>query len=172
MPPAVNSYAVSSESLTYTVTQEQVDAGQPLVLKFGTREAGLFIDRVVLSLNPLSESEFNALPNSDTDVIPQGASESYVAFEAERVSKLVNGSPNQWVVTNDATASGSQALYTAGVNATAAPASFASYLLRFRSAGIYTLYLRWRADKAFTDLDANAGNSYYRPERFGDSERM
>src|SRR4029078_2726229 len=80
----------------------------------------------------------------------------------------VNGSPNQWVVTNDATASGSQALYTAGVHATASPASFASYLLRFRSPGTYTLYFRWRADKAFTDLDANAGNSYYRPNDFGD----
>src|SRR5262249_32423799 len=63
-PPAVNSYAVSSETLTYTVSQAQVDAGQPLTLKFGTREAGLYIDRVILSLNPLTESDFNALPNS------------------------------------------------------------------------------------------------------------
>ena len=168
VPPAVNSYAVSSESLTYTVSQQQVDAGQPLILKLGTREAGLFIDRFVLSLNPLSEADFNALPNSDTDVVPQGATETYIAFEAERVSKLVNSPPTQWVVTNDATASGSQALYAAGANQTTAPASFASYLLRFRSAGTYTLYLRWRADKAFTDLDPNAGNSYYRPNDFGD----
>src|SRR5690349_14820005 len=88
VPPAVNSYAVSSESQTFTVSQQQVDAGQPLILKFGTREAGLYIDRLVLSTNTLTESDFNALPNSDTDVVPQGATESYVAFEAERVSKL------------------------------------------------------------------------------------
>src|SRR5678809_1664400 len=66
VPPAVNSYAMSAEGQTFTVTQEQVDAGQPLVLKFGTREAGLYIARIVLSSNTLTESDFNALPNSDT----------------------------------------------------------------------------------------------------------
>src|SRR5678809_1664392 len=70
VPPAVNSYAMSAEGQTFTVTQEQVDAGQPLVLEFGTREAGLYIDRIVLSSNTLTESDFNALPNSDTDAIP------------------------------------------------------------------------------------------------------
>lgn len=167
-PPDVNNYAVGSENQTYTVTQAQVDAGAPLLLKFGTREAGMFIDRVVLSQNPLTEAEFNALPNSDTDVIPQGASESFVAFEAERVSKIVNSAPTLWVSTNDATASGNQALYQAGANGTAAPSSFASFAIRFRTAGTYTLYFRWRADKAFTDLDPNSGNSYYRPNDFGD----
>jgi hypothetical protein len=168
VPPDVNNYAVSSETVTYTVTQEQVDAAQPVILKFGTREAGLFIDRVVLSLNPLTETEFNALLNSDTDVVPQGVGESYVAFEAERVSVITNGTPTTWVVTNDVTASGSRALYGAGANGTATPASFASYLIRFRAAGTYTLYFRWRADKAYTDLDPNSGNSYYRPNDFGD----
>src|SRR5262249_18332151 len=132
-PPAVNSYAVSAEALTYTVTQAQVDAGQPLILNFGTREAGLFIDRVILSLNPLTESDFNSLPNSDTDIIAQGVNETYVAFEAERVSKIVNAPPTTWVVTNDATASGTQALYGAGANGTPAPSSFASFAIRFRS---------------------------------------
>jgi len=168
VPPDVNNYAVSSEGLTYTVTQAQVDAALPLILKFGTREAGLFIDRVVLSLNPLTEAEFNALLNSDTDIVPQGANESYVAFEAERVSVITNGTPTMWVITNDVTASSSQALYGAGANGTATPSSFASYLIRFRTAGTYTLYFRWRADKAFTDLDPNSGNSYYRPNDFGD----
>src|SRR6266567_1666636 len=98
----------------------------------------------------------------------QAANSTYVAFEAERVSLIVNASPTTWVVTNDATASGNQALYAAGVNQTAAPASFASYTIRFRNAGTYTLYLRWRADKSFTDLDPNSGNSYYRPNDFGD----
>ena len=86
----------------------------------------------------------------------QAANGTYVAWEAEDIFSISNNSPTTWVVTNDATASGSAALYGAGVNATAAPTSFASYLIRFRSPGTYTLYFRWRADKAFTDLDANA----------------
>jgi hypothetical protein len=167
-PPDVNNYAMGAETVTYTVSQAQVDAGLPLILKFGTREAGLFIDRVVLSLNTLAEADFNALPNSDTDIIPQGASETFVAWEAERVSRIANSSPTLWIVTNDATASGNQALYAAGVNQTASPASFASYTIRFRTAGSYNLYFRWRADKAFTDLDPNSGNSYYRPNTLGD----
>src|SRR5688572_13091481 len=167
-PPDVNNYAMIAETQTYSVTQAQVDAGQPLILKLGTREAGLYIDRMVLSLNPLTEAEFNALPNSDTDIIPQGASENYVAFEAERVSRIVNASPTFWMVTNDAPASGGQALYAAGVNGTATPSSFASYAIRFRTAGDYTLSFRWRADKTFTDLDPNSANSYYRPNQLGD----
>jgi hypothetical protein len=91
-----------------------------------------------------------------------------VAWEAEAIFSITNNPPTTWVVTNDATASGTQALYGAGANGTAAPSSFASFAIRFRSAGTYTLYFRWRADKAFTDLDANAGNSYFRPNDFGD----
>jgi hypothetical protein len=167
-PPDVNNYAVSSETQTYTVTQEQVDAGIPVILKLGTREAGMFIDRLVLSQNPVTEAEFNGLVNSDTDIIPQGASESFVAFEAERVSRMVNSPPTLWMVTNDATASGNQALYQAGVNGTAAPASLAFYTVRFRSAGEYTLSFRWRGDKSYTDLDPNSANSYYRPNTLGE----
>lgn len=167
-PPDVNNYAMIAESQIYTVTQAEVDAGVPLILKLGTREAGMFIDRFVLSLNPLTEAEFNALPSSDTDIIPQGAAENYVAFEGERVSRIVNAAPTFWAVTNDAPASGGQALYAPGANGTAAPSSFASYAIRFRTAGDYTLSFRWRADKAFTDLDPNSGNSYYRPNSFGD----
>jgi hypothetical protein len=168
VPPDVNNYAMTAETQIYTVTQEQVDAGVPLILKLGTREAGMYIDRLVLSVNPLTEAEFNALPNSDTDIIPQGASETYVAFEAERVSRIVNAAPTFWMVTNDAPASGGQALYAPGANGTAAPSSFASYAIRFRVAGDYTLSFRWRADKSFTDLDPNSGNSYFRPNDFGD----
>jgi hypothetical protein len=167
-PPAVNSYAVSVETLTYTVSQAQVDAGHPLILKLGTREAGLFLDRFILSSNPLTEPDFNALPNSETDLVPQGATDNYVAFEAERFPRIVNNSPTFWGATNDAPASGGGALYASGVNQTATPASFASYLLRFRTAGTYSFYLRWRADKNFTDLDPNSGNSYFRPNDFGD----
>ena len=31
---------------TYTVTQAQVDAGQPLIFKIGGREWGMFVDRI------------------------------------------------------------------------------------------------------------------------------
>src|SRR5687767_3091780 len=98
----------------------------------------------------------------------QAPNSTYVAWEAEDTSAIVNGTPTTWVATNDATASGSRALYAAGANGTAAPASFASYAIRFRTPSAYTLYFRWRADKAFTDLDPNSGNSYYRPNDFGD----
>ena len=168
LPPAVNNYAMTVEAITYTVTQEQVDAGVPLILKLGTREAGMFIDRIVLSQAALTETEFNALVNSDTDIVVQGVNETYVAFEAERVSKIVNGTPTLWATTNDAPASGGQALYAPGATLTTAPASFAFYSLRFRAPGDYTLHFTWRADKAFTDLDANSGNSYYRPNSLGD----
>ena len=98
----------------------------------------------------------------------QAAKSTYVAWEAEDVYSIANATtPTLWVVTNDATASGNQALYAAGVNGTATPASFASYAIRFREAGAYTLYFRWRAEKSFTDLDPNSGNSYYRPNDFG-----
>jgi hypothetical protein len=108
------------------------------------------------------------MPLARGATIFQAPNSTYVAWEAEDISSISNNTPTLWAVTNDATASGSQALYAQGANQTAAPASFASYLIRFRSAGTYTLYLRWRADKAFTDLDPNSGNSYYRPNDFGD----
>ena len=98
----------------------------------------------------------------------QAANGTYVAWEAEDTFAITNGTPTTWVTTNDATASSSRALYGAGINGTTAPASFASYAIRFRAAGTYTLYFRWRADKAYTDLDPNSGNSYYRPNDFGD----
>src|ERR1043165_5477244 len=98
----------------------------------------------------------------------QAANSTYVAWEAEDTYAIANTSPTTWVATNDPTASGAHALYAAGVNQTASPASFASYAIRFRVPGTYTLYFRWRADKAFTDLDPNSGNSYYRPNTFGD----
>src|SRR5258705_98499 len=108
------------------------------------------------------------LPLARAATIFQAPNSTSVAWEAEDIFSISNNAPTLWAVTNDATASGSQALYAQGANQTAAPASFASYLIRFRSAGTYTLYLRWRADKAFTDLDPNSGNSYYRPNDFGD----
>jgi len=167
--PAANAYNVFHDSLTYTVTQAEVDAGVPLVFKIGSREAGMFIDRFVLSTNPaLAEGDFNALPNSDTDLLVQGTTDTFVAFQAERVSSIQPGTPTSWIVTNDATALGSKALYQSGVNQTATPASFAYYSLKFSTPGTYSLYYRWRADKTFTDRDPNSANSFRLPVDFGD----
>lgn len=167
--PAANSYNVFKDNQTYTVTQAQVDAGIPLVLKVGSREAGIILDRFVLSTSTaLSEGDFNALPNSDTDILVQGPTDSFVAFQAERISSVLPGTPTSWTVTNDATAIGSKALYQSGVNQTATPSSFAYYTLKFSSPGTYSIYYRWRADKTFTDRDPNSANSFRLPVDFGD----
>ncbi|MCL5097647.1 MAG: hypothetical protein M1608_08985 [Candidatus Omnitrophica bacterium] len=63
--PASNVYTMTHDTNLFTVTQAQVDAGQPLIFKIGTRELGLFLDRFVLSTDTeLTEAQFNALPNS------------------------------------------------------------------------------------------------------------
>ena len=169
--PAANSYNVFKDNQTYTVTQEQVDAGLPLTFKIGTREWGMFIDRIVLSQSDtLPEADFNALPNSETDLVVQGPGDDYVAFEAELVSELRNAAPTYWVVTNDVTASGGTAIYQAGDNGTASSSSFALYSLKPSQPGTYALYYRWRADKTRTDQDANGGNSFRVPIDWGDLE--
>src|SRR5512133_536531 len=94
-------------------------------------------------------------PLARAATIFQAPNSTSVAWEAEDVLSITNTAPTLWAVTNDATASGVRALYAAGVNGTATPSSFASYGIRFRTAGTYTLFFRWRADKAFTDLDPN-----------------
>jgi hypothetical protein len=167
--PAANSYNVFKDSATYTVTQAELDSGSPLILKVGTREAGMFIDRFVLSTNDtLTEADFNALVNSDTEVVVQGAQDSFIGFQAERVGPIENSAPTFWVVTNDATANGGKAIYQAGVNGTASSSSFALYSLTFSKPGVYSVYYRWRADKAYTDLDPNSANSFRLPVDFGD----
>jgi hypothetical protein len=151
------------------VSQAQVDAAVPLIFKIGTREAGMFLDRFVLSTNDsLVEADFNALPDSDTDLVTQGPTDGFVAFQAERVSQVLAGSPTSWVITNDATANGGKALYQAGANQTASASSFALYSLNFTQTGTYSLYYRWRADKAYTDIDPNSANSFRVPVDFGD----
>src|SRR5688572_18176607 len=111
---------------------------------------------------------FLVWPEARAATIFQAANGTYVAWEAEDTFSIVNASPTTWVATNDATAGGGRALYGAGANGTASPSSLASYAIQFRAAGTYTLYFRWRADKAYTDLDPNSGNSYHRPNDFGD----
>jgi hypothetical protein len=48
--------------------------------------------------------------------------------------------------------------------------SFATYAVKFQTAGTYTLYLRWRADAVRSAQDQNGANSYYLPIDFGDLE--
>jgi hypothetical protein len=169
-------YEMFAETQTLTVTQEQVDTGVPLIWNIGTREAGMFIDRMVLSLNSaLTEAEFNALANSETSNIAQGAGQDFVAFEAEWVSRVVNSPPNEWVVVNDnpavgTPASGGRALYQAGENANPLVppgASRASYSILFSTPGTYYLYHRWRADEAFM-VDPLSANSFYLATSFGE----
>ena len=70
--PAANSYNVFKDVTTYTVTQAELSAGDPLIFKIGTREAGMFIDRLVFSTNDaLTEAEINALPDSGSRVPPK-----------------------------------------------------------------------------------------------------
>ena len=171
VPPAVNTYGFSAESTLLDVTQEQIDAGLPIEFSIGTREAGLFLDRFLLSQDAsLTEAQFNATPNSDTDVFVQPAGANYVAFEAESPKvRILSGTPTSFVITNDVTPSGDQALFAAGVNNTGFPTSFASYSIRFTSAGSYRIYLRWRASEDYTKNDPNSGNSYQVPVKFNSS---
>jgi hypothetical protein len=167
--PAANSYNVFKDSAVFTVTQEQVEAGVPLIFKIGTREAGLFMDRFLFSQNAaLTTADFNAQQNSDSDVIVQGG-DNYVAFEAEGKVTLLNSGVTTWTVTNEVAASGGAALFIAGINNTTLPAlSYAEYSIKFTSAGDYSVYYRWRADKDHTDLDPNSANSFWMPSTLGD----
>jgi hypothetical protein len=163
--PESNTYHVDPENANLlTVSQEQVDAGVPLYFTLGTREAGMMFDRFVLSTEQtLSEAQFNATPNSDTDVFIQPPSATYVAFEAESPKAILQGgSPTSFVITNDVTPSGNTALYAAGANNTGFPTSFASYGIKFNTPGTYKLYFRWRANQLYTDADPNSANSFMR----------
>ena len=176
----VNNTRVKPESHTYhvdpentsllTVSQAQVDAGIPLIFTIGTREAGMMFDRFVLTTDSaLSEAQFNATPNSDTDVFVQPSGANYVAFEAETPKgSLTPGTPTSFTITNDVTPSGSTALFASGANGTTFPSSFASYAIKFSTPGTYKFFFRWRANEDFT-TDPNAANSFYAPTRFGAS---
>ena len=169
--PAANSFNVFKDSRTYVVSDAAASSGSALTFKIGTREAGMLIDRFVLSTSDsLSEADFNALANSDTEVVIQGAADSFIAFQAERVGSILAGSPTSWVVTNDATANAGKALFQAGANQTASSSSFALYSLLFSHPGTYSLYYRWRADKNNTDIDPNSANSFRLPVDWGDLE--
>src|SRR5207245_2954056 len=83
--------------------------------------------------------------------VVQSSGGSYIAFEAETLASITNGPPTTWVVTNDATASGSLAIYQDGVNGTTTSSSSVLYSIKFSQAGTYSIYYRWRADKGHTD---------------------
>ncbi len=172
VPPAANNYdwiREAADTSLYIVTQAQVDAGQPLLFKIGTREWGMFLDRFVLSQNDgLTAPGLDALLDSPTDLIPQGPTENFIAFQAERASTITNSAPTSWVVTNDVPANGGLSIYQAGDNGTAFSSGFATYTLKFQTPGSYRLYVRWRADVARSTQDQNGANSYRVPVDFGD----
>jgi len=152
------------------VNPADVGAASPLVFTVGTREAGMVIDRFVLSVNgALTQAQLDATSNSDTDVVLQGASDSFVAFEADGAAgKIIAGTPESWVSTNDVAASGGTALYASGTNSTGnSPHSFAQYSIKFASPGTYYLYYRWKADAARTGGDVFTANSAQIPNQFG-----
>lgn len=97
---------------------------------------------------------------------PRGA--NFIAFEADAGVNLVTGTPENWVSAPDAAASGGTALYASGNNSTGdSPHSFAQYSLRFRTAGSYYIYYRWKADPARTAGDAFTANSTWFGSTFG-----
>src|SRR5204862_4744643 len=62
--PADNVYDWQREAdtVTYVVTQQQVDAGDPLIFSVGTREAGFMVDRWIFSPDPnLTDAALDAL---------------------------------------------------------------------------------------------------------------
>jgi hypothetical protein len=155
-------------TLSYTVSEADVAAG-PVTLTIGTREAGFMLDRIILStLDNLATAQLDALLNSDTDVVVQGATENFVAFEAETKAKLIAGTPENWVVFPDTAASGQAALKIAGSNdTTTSPHSFAQYQIQFASEGTYTIYIRWMADVVLAVGDNFTANSIWIGNRFG-----
>src|SRR3954464_4687333 len=94
VPPAANNYEFKLETTTFEVTQADVDAGTEFILKIGSREWGMFIDRFVLSQDAtLTDVNLNGLPDSATSLITQGTTDAFVAFEAENASALSNLTP-------------------------------------------------------------------------------
>src|SRR5215210_91118 len=69
--------------------------------------------------------------------ILQNIGGNFVAFEAEENVKLTPGAPTSFIITNDVTPSGNTALFASGANGTAFPSSFASYAIKFSTAGDY-----------------------------------
>src|SRR6187431_3025253 len=101
-------------------------------------------------------------------VILQSPGANSVAFEAEANVTLTAGTPTSFVITNDPTPSGSTALFTSGPlgQGTDYPRGFASYSIKFSTAGLYKFFYRWRANPDYGQTDLNTGNSFRMPTKF------
>jgi Bacterial Ig-like domain len=104
-------------------------------------------------------------------VILQSPGANNVAFEAEANVTLIPGTPTSFVITNDVTPSGSTALFTSGAvgAGTDYPRGFASYSIKFSTAGFYKFFYRWRANPTYGLADLNTGNSFRMPNKFNAS---
>src|SRR5215468_1236715 len=133
----------------------------PSIMKTNSLPRGLVAFAILALWTALSSTTYGA-------IIYQSSGSSYIAFEGESIASIASGTPTSWVITNDATANGGKAIYQAGANQTGNPSSFAYYSLSFAQPGTYSVYYRWRADKAYTDVDPNSANSFRLPVDFGD----
>lgn len=168
--PSDNVFDWTREPDTSVYTVSAGDLTNPLIFTIGTREAGMTIDRLVFSTEAaLTDAQLDALINSDIDQVIQKPGDTFAAFEADGAkAKIIAGTPETWVSTNEPTASGGTALYAAGNNETGtSPHSFAQYSIRFATAGTYYLYVRWKADSARTAGDAFTANSFQIANQFG-----
>jgi hypothetical protein len=50
------------------------------------------------------------------------------------------------------------------------PRGFASYSIKFSTAGLYKFFYRWRANPDYGQTDANTGNSFRMPNKFNASK--
>jgi hypothetical protein len=93
---------------------------------------------------------------------------SNVAFEGESATPLIPGSPQSWTVLADTTASGGSALQSQGaIDSASSPHSFAQYQVKFKAAGAYYIYYRWKEDPSLAGGDPNAANSFWIGNQFG-----
>jgi hypothetical protein len=174
--PSSTNFQIYAEVPIFEVTQADVDNRVVKLLRVGTRERGVMLDRLVLSTDQaLTESGFNVIPNSDVDIFVQPASATHIAFEAENPKGSFQNDPLMattpspaeiWSPTNDATASGGKVLYALGQNVTAFPASYVDYRLQFTTPGSYRLYIRAKADAVWASADRFTANSIWIPLRF------
>ncbi|MBE0540329.1 MAG: hypothetical protein IH623_02995 [Verrucomicrobia bacterium] len=185
-PTSLNFQWTGAQGTTYIV-----DEPGELNFVIGDREPGFILDRIVLSAdNTLTPAQLDAVPNALTSVIPQGLNETFIAFEADRPQGAGAIYANNltriyWVSTNDVTASGGTTLICAFTNTIAGsqagrPNSFVTYPIRFSQAGVYYVYLRWRANAAVVTAAADnfLANSCFFPNALnhtptpGDSSQM
>jgi hypothetical protein len=68
--PSSTNFNLYGESPLYEVTQAMVDSREVVILRVGTRERGVMLDRLVLSTDPIPDKRtFSSLPNTELDNI-------------------------------------------------------------------------------------------------------